>query len=108
MSAWRWTCPGAAPHLCAGHIKAAETTSPVVAWGAAVRVPGFALGDLAEEMRRGDATFTVPSVSSGGDDARQGKLVRCMDRRVGDVSALRAACVVYAARSIRFHADSLG
>ena len=31
-----------APRLCAGRMGAAETAAPVVAWGAAVRVPGFA------------------------------------------------------------------
>ncbi|CAN6232482.1 unnamed protein product [Urochloa humidicola] len=86
-----------APRLCAGRMKAAATAPPgVVAWGAAVRVPGFALRSLAEEMARGDAAFdvtlTVPSVH---DDSRQGKLVRCVARRVGDVvGALRAPCVV--------------
>ncbi|RCV07346.1 hypothetical protein SETIT_1G236700v2 [Setaria italica] len=81
-----------APHLCAGRMEAAVTATPVVAWGAAVRVPGFVMGSLAGEMARVDAAFdvtlTVPSVH---DDSRQGELVRCMARRVGDVvGALRA------------------
>ncbi|TKW40373.1 hypothetical protein SEVIR_1G241600v4 [Setaria viridis] len=81
-----------APHLCAGRMEAAVTATPVVAWGAAVRVPGFVMGSLAGEMARGDAAFdvtlTVPSVH---DDSRQGELVRCIARRVGDVvGALRA------------------
>nr|CAB3450387.1 unnamed protein product [Digitaria exilis] len=85
----------APPRLCAGRMAAAETAAPVVAWGAAVHVPGFAMDGLAEEMRRGDAAFdvtlTVPSVH----DHRQGKLVRCMARRAGDVVvALGTPCVV--------------
>ncbi|RLM79663.1 hypothetical protein C2845_PM12G11560 [Panicum miliaceum] len=84
-----------APHLCARRMGAAETAAPVVAWGAAVRVPGFVLDGLAGDMRRGggaafDVTLTVPSVQG----SRQGKLVRCLARRVGDAGALLDPCVV--------------
>ncbi|PAN07084.1 hypothetical protein PAHAL_1G309700 [Panicum hallii] len=68
--------------------------APVVAWGTSVRVPGFVLDGLAGDMRRGaaafDVTLTVPSVQ----DSRQGKLVRCLARRVGDAGALLDPCAV--------------
>ena len=86
-----------APRLCARRMGAAGAAAPVAAWGAAVRVPGFALDALAGDMRRGaaafDVTLVVPSVQRQ-DESRQGKLVRCLARRVGDAGALLDPCVV--------------
>ncbi|KAL6633973.1 hypothetical protein ACP70R_026644 [Stipagrostis hirtigluma subsp. patula] len=55
---------GQAPRLCAASRHAAEV-GRVMAWGTAVRVPGFALDSLAEDMRRGAAAFDVTLTSPG-------------------------------------------
>ncbi|KAL6899586.1 hypothetical protein ACP4OV_006244 [Aristida adscensionis] len=80
-----------APRLCAEPGCASEV-GRVVAWGAAVRVPGFALDSLAVEMRRGAAAFDVTLTVADG-------LAQCTARRVGDDGALLDPCPVSSVQS---------
>uniref|UniRef100_A0A0E0K2I1 Late embryogenesis abundant protein LEA-2 subgroup domain-containing protein n=1 Tax=Oryza punctata TaxID=4537 RepID=A0A0E0K2I1_ORYPU len=75
----------APPRVCAGQRKSADA-GPFVAWGTAVRLPGFVLDSLAGDMRNGVASFDVALMD--------GTLTRCGDRRVGDADALRTPCVL--------------
>ncbi|KAK3158470.1 hypothetical protein QOZ80_2AG0137640 [Eleusine coracana subsp. coracana] len=89
-----------APHLCSGKGKSAQV-GPVLAWGTAVHVPGSVLDSLAADMRAGTAAFdvivTVPSLTAQDEysESRQGQLVRCLARRVGDDGVLRAPCYMH-------------
>ncbi|KAF0931593.1 hypothetical protein E2562_005558 [Oryza meyeriana var. granulata] len=90
---------GPVQQLCVG---ARETKDmPVVAWGAGVRLPGYALDALAADARRGAEAFDVAvkipnTIHSGhhGGLYHLGTLVSCSARRVGDdpVAALMTPC----------------
>uniref|UniRef100_A0A0E0K2I0 Late embryogenesis abundant protein LEA-2 subgroup domain-containing protein n=1 Tax=Oryza punctata TaxID=4537 RepID=A0A0E0K2I0_ORYPU len=91
---------GSVEQLCVGARETKE--QHVVACGAGVRLPGFALDALAADARRGaeafDVAVKIPNIVHRGyhghGHVHLGTLVSCRGRRVGDdpVAALRTPC----------------
>ncbi|KAM3262885.1 hypothetical protein ACQJBY_053179 [Aegilops geniculata] len=73
--------------------REAKELRAVVAWGEAVKVPGFVLDGLAADARRGtqvfDVAVTMPATHWSG---HHGRMVSCRGLRVGDTASLGAPC----------------
>ncbi|XBI99440.1 hypothetical protein VPH35_019518 [Triticum aestivum] len=82
---------GPAHRLCAGPLKVPRGQA-VITRGHGVRVPGFVLDRLAEDMRRGVGSFDVTLTMPPTHKSNHGALVSCRPRRIGDIAALQTPC----------------
>lgn len=81
---------GRAPDMCVAPREAAERQ--VVARGREVAMPGFLVGSLAEEMRRGEAAFEV-KLTSLEEDGKSWKVVTCWARAGSAGAGASKPCV---------------
>ncbi|KAF7051662.1 hypothetical protein CFC21_059880 [Triticum aestivum] len=83
---------GPVPRFCTKPREARELRA-VVAWGEAVKVPGFVLDGLAADARRGTPVFDVAVTMPGTHwSGHHGTMVSCSALRVGDTASLGATC----------------